>query len=233
MQTALLLPTDLVKGIFIKEIKNRFLCEINIDGESVVCYIPSSCRLSNFLNLNGREVLLKPVRDPKARTSYAVFAVKYKKNYIILNTSMANRIVETELSRRLFAYLGARKKILREKKIYGYKADFLIEDTKTVIEVKSIISLSSNAVFPTVYSQRAIDQLKKFSNLMENGYKVAYIFVSMNPYVNSVSISKEEPYYSLFMNCIKKGMSVASFSAEMKEDSIHIKKRLLTNLLNE
>ena len=68
---------------------------------------------------------------------------------------------------------------------------------------------------------------------MENGYKVAYIFVSMNPYVNSVSISKEEPYYSLFMNCIKKGMSVASFSAEMKEDSIHIKKRLLTNLLNE
>lgn len=38
-------------GIFIRELKNRFLCEVEIDSESVVCYVPSSCHLSNFLKL--------------------------------------------------------------------------------------------------------------------------------------------------------------------------------------
>lgn len=41
-------------GIFIQELKNRFLCEVEIDGESTVCYVPSSCHLSNFLDLKGK-----------------------------------------------------------------------------------------------------------------------------------------------------------------------------------
>lgn len=45
-------------GIFIQELKNRFLCEVEIDGESTVCYVPSSCHLSNFLDLKGKSVLL-------------------------------------------------------------------------------------------------------------------------------------------------------------------------------
>ena len=44
-------------GIFKKELKNRFLCLVEIDGEDTLCYIPSSCRLSNFIDLTGKEVL--------------------------------------------------------------------------------------------------------------------------------------------------------------------------------
>ena len=31
-----------ITGIFKKELKNRFLCEVQIDGKDVVCYVPSS-----------------------------------------------------------------------------------------------------------------------------------------------------------------------------------------------
>ena len=45
-------PTSELKiGIFETEIKNRFLCSVCVNGETVTCYIPSSCRLSNFIDM--------------------------------------------------------------------------------------------------------------------------------------------------------------------------------------
>ena len=35
-----------IEGVFVKELKNRFLCEVLVNGESTVCYVPSSCHLS-------------------------------------------------------------------------------------------------------------------------------------------------------------------------------------------
>ncbi len=37
------------QGIFKEELKNRFLCLVEVDGADTLCYIPSSCRLSNFV----------------------------------------------------------------------------------------------------------------------------------------------------------------------------------------
>lgn len=50
----------LITGVFKTELKNRFLCTVCVDGVDVICYIPSSCRLSNFIDLSGKTVLLKP-----------------------------------------------------------------------------------------------------------------------------------------------------------------------------
>lgn len=36
-------------GIFIQELKNRFLCEVEIDGESTVCYVPILLSSEQFL----------------------------------------------------------------------------------------------------------------------------------------------------------------------------------------
>ena len=94
---------EYITAIFIKELKNRFLCEVEIDGEHVVCYVPSSCHLSNFLKLEGQKVLLVPTQTKNARTQYALFAVPYKKSYIILNTSMANRAIENSIHSRRFS----------------------------------------------------------------------------------------------------------------------------------
>ena len=58
------------KGTFKKELKNRFLCEVQINGEDVVCYVPSSCHLSNFLQLEGKKVLLTPTQTPNYSIKY-------------------------------------------------------------------------------------------------------------------------------------------------------------------
>ncbi|MCD7919358.1 MAG: hypothetical protein LUG45_04675 [Clostridiales bacterium] len=137
---------DYKTGIFIRELKNRFLCEVEIDSELIVCYVPSSCHLSNFLQFYKKKVLLMPTTTPKSRTQYALFAVPYKRNYIVLNTSMANRAIEANIRRRLFSYLGKRNNVIKEHSVFGYKCDLYIKDTDTIVEVSSVFFIMLNVL---------------------------------------------------------------------------------------
>jgi DNA-binding sugar fermentation-stimulating protein len=219
--------SKIVYGTFKEEIKNRFLCTVSIDGTDTVCYIPSSCRLSNFINLANRTVMLRPIKKKDARTKYAVYAVKYGRSYVPLNLSVSNRVLETEIRRRYFSFLGKRETVFRERVIDGYKSDLYIADTDTVIEVKSILSFNKKAIFPTVFSERANRQLEELLGLLMNGHKVCYMLVSMCASVESIQINAEqEEYYRLIVDCMKHGMTVSAISLSMKNDLPYVKSRI-------
>lgn len=206
------------EGVFKCEIKNRFRCIVEIDGKDTICYIPSSSRLDNYIDLKNKPVLLSNTYGKNNKLRYAVYAVKYKQNYICLNSSIANQVIAESIRSRRFSTLGKRSNIHQELKIDGYKCDLFIEDSKTIVEVKSILSTSNQEVFPKVYSQRAIDQLKSISELMDNGYNACYILISLNPYLKKVQLNQNDSeYYKLFNECIEKGMTVYSFSIQLDE----------------
>ena len=208
-------PSNFIEGIFVKELKNRFLCEVIIDGVSTVCYVPSSCHLSNFLDLKNKKVLLVPTQTPNSRTKYALLAVTYKRGYLVLNTSMANVAVANSLKSRRFSCLGRRKNYQTEHSIGNYKTDIYIQDSNTIIEIKSIISTQSKGCFPTVFSERSIKQLKQLRELMHNGYKVCFMIISLNPYLKSIEINKDAEFYVEFMRCIEAGMTVKAYSCRL------------------
>lgn len=201
------MTNELISGILISEMKNRFLCLVRIGEDIVECYIPSSCKLSNFLSLDGKEVLLKRTQGKNTRTEFAVYAVKFRRSYLLLNLSQANRAVENEIHRRFFKDLGSRRQVSREVTVEGYKSDLYIHDTKTIIEIKSLLTTEKKGDFPTVYSERANNQLRKIMRLLTEGYKVCYMLVSLNPYVEVIELNKAEPEFrNLFLECAKRGM---------------------------
>lgn len=211
--------SEIVYGKFIEETKNRFLCTVNIDGTDTVCYIPSSCRLSNFIDLTNKEVMLQPIKKKNARTKYSVYAVKYRRSYVPLNLSSTNNTIEASLQRRIFSFLGSRKNVHREKNVDGYKSDLYIADTDTVIEIKSILSFNKDAVFPTVFSERANRQLQTIRALLERGHKVCYILVSMYPGVKNIYLNNQQMEYAeAFRVCVNNGMEVHAFSLGMKKE---------------
>ena len=221
--------TGFTIGKFKRELKNRFLCEVQIDGRDVVCYVPSSCHLSNFLQLEGKRVILIPTQTPNSRTKYALFAVPFKKNYIVLNTSMANRAVECGLIGRRFSYLGKRKEWLKEHKIDGYKADLYIPSSKTIIEIKSIISTSDAAIFPTVYSERTIKQLNQIEELLHKGYKVYFMIVSLHPYIKNITIDKNTEFYLELRKCLNAGLVVKAYTSRLKNNVLSVDKEININ----
>ena len=215
-----------VTGVFIRELKNRFLCEVKIDGKVEECYVPSSCHLSNFLHLKGKRVLLVPTQGKNPRTRYALYAAPYRRNYIVLNTSLSNVAVEKGIHNRRFSYLGKRTLVQKEHSIEGYKADLYIPQTKTIVEIKSVLSEKNEAVFPTVFSERTQNQLKNIQEMLDKGYNVAFIIVSLNPYVKKLTIDKSTEFYSELTRCIENGMEIRAYTSHLKDYEIEIKKQI-------
>ena len=208
------MPVPVVRyGIFKTELKNRFLCTVNIDGNDTLCYIPSSCRLSNFIDMNGRKVMLLPIKKRNARTKYSVYAIQYRRSLVPIGLSNVNHVIENNLHGRRFSFLGSRKHILREKSIDGYKSDIYIEDTDTVIEIKSILSFGKAALFPTVFSERANRQLENIKRLLLDGHRACYMFVSMYGGTKQIAINEDQSEYcALFRECTRLGMKVYGYS---------------------
>ncbi|MDD6060474.1 MAG: DNA/RNA nuclease SfsA [Ruminococcus sp.] len=228
MQIAL--KSNLITGTFIKELKNRFLCEVNIDGNIVICYVPSSCHLSNFLQLEGKQVLLTPTESKGARTKFSVFAIRYKQSYIILNSSIANKAVISNLSNRRFAFLGKRKKYFKEHTVSNYKSDIFISDTNSIIEVKSVISTDTTAIFPTVYSERALIQLRQLQKLLSEGLKVYLFVVSLNPYVKEIKLNENTEFSNELKKCLEEGMVLKAYSCKLNDDRIRIQREVKIEL---
>ena len=215
-----------ISGVFVKELKNRFLCEVKIDGKVEECYVPSSCHLSNFLQLKGKRVVLIPTQGKNPRTKYALYAAPYRRNYIILNTSLSNVAIEKGIHNRRFSYLGKRSNVQKERSVEGYKADLYIPQTKTIVEIKSVLSENDEAVFPTVFSERTQNQLKSIQEMLDKGYKVVFIIVSLNPYIKKLTIDISTEFYLELTRCIEKGMEIRAYTSHLKDYEIEIKKQI-------
>ena len=217
---------EIKTGVFIQELKNRFLCEVEIDSESVVCYVPSSSHLSNYIDLHKKHVLLIPTATPSARTPYALFAVPYKKNFIVLNTSMANSAIADNIHNRRFCFLGKRKHVVKEYTVSGYKCDLYIEDTNTIIEIKSIISTDEKAVFPTVYSERTIKQLEILRRELLAGKKACFCIVSLHPYVKEIVIRKDTDFFKGLKTCLDLGMYLHAYSTRLRSTGLIVEREV-------
>ena len=219
--------SNFVIGIFKRELKNRFLCEVSVSGEDIVCYVPSSCHLSNFLKLEGKQVLLVPTQAQNARTAYALYAVCYRNSYILLNTSLANRAIESNIRKPRFYFLGARRIVKKEYRIHNYKADLYLPETDTIIEIKSIISTDKVARFPSVYSERTLNQFRSIQQLLKEGHKVCFFVVSLCPSVKEIIIDRDSEFYTEFSKCVQCGMQVAAYNCKISGDELLINKTLI------
>ena len=213
-------PSELKTGQFISESKNRFLCTVKIDGAEEVCYIASSCRLDNFIDLRGKNVLLIKNKGTKGRTQYSVIGVKHKRNFIILNTSWANKAIDSSFLKRRFSFLGKRKDYRTEIDVSGYKADFYIPCSKTIIEVKSVIATNDTAIFPTVYSERTLVQLRRIAELLDEGYKGYFFIVSLNTYFKDIKLLQDSEIASQLNWCIARGLIVKGFRCRLSADGL-------------
>ena len=204
-------------GVFIEESLNRFICLVNVDGKIVECYVQSSCRLDNFINLKGKTVFLKKILNPK-RARYIVVGFKYKRIKALLSPKMANDLFFDYLSSRKSAYLGDRKNIKKEYIIGNYKSDFYIPSSKKVFEIKAIIDFSDKAIFPSVYSERAIKQLIEIEKLLDNGYCCYYEIISLNPLINDIEFDMKQKLSIELQRLIAKGLIIEFKKAVCKNN---------------
>lgn len=220
---------EIIEGIFLKESKNRFLCEVLINGVVEECYVPSSSRIENYLKLNSKKVLLSRNNGRSIRTKYSLFAVYYYNKLILLNLNKVNDLLMYYLLENDLVDSDIYN-IKKEVFIDGYKSDLVIkkfdETKEKIIEAKGIIDIRKEIDFPKVHSERALKQLINIKTLLNSQYAVEYYFVSLSPIVQKVSITDLTPdYYNMLKQCLKNGLKIKGITICIDEGwNIYFKK---------
>ena len=160
------------KAVFVSEGNSRFICNILYEEEILECYVPITCKLSSLLSLEGKEILIRETTKAAKRTKFTLFAVQNKNDYLIVNAILA--ITE---SNNLF---------YPEQIVENYKCDFYSATSKTLIEVKSVITTEQEVLLPNMKTQRAIIQLHNICSLLSKGYRAEYFIVAYAPQLEIV-----------------------------------------------
>lgn len=142
---------------------------------------------------------------------------------------MANRAIESSISGRHFSYLGKRKDVIKEHTINGYRADLYLPSTKTIVEIKSVISIADHAKFPTVYSERTLKQLASILELLQKGYRVCFAIVSLHPYIKTVDIDTGTYFYNELVKCMNAGLIIKAYTGRLQENGFVIDKEIPIN----
>ena len=112
--------------------------------------------------------------------------------------------------------------IKKEHTIYDYKADLYLPETDTIIEIKSIISTDKVARFPSVYSERTLDQFRNIQQLLRQGHRVCFFIVSLCPTVREIVVDRDSEFYAEFIKCVQLGMRVSAYGCKTNTDQISI-----------
>ena len=82
---------DYVKGIF-KNRPNRFIAEVEVDGNIEIAHVPNTGRCKELLVENAT-VWLKPSDNPNRKTKFSLHFVENKNVLVSLYSQQANSIV--------------------------------------------------------------------------------------------------------------------------------------------
>lgn len=208
---------EYTSAVFYREKRHRFACEVLIDENVVDCYVASSCKLSKLINLDQKNVLVKENDREKSKYDYSLFALKQDNCFVLLNLSYVNELVEKLAYAKKIDVLGHPELIIREKNFGKYRADLFIPDTKTIVEIKTVLCDRTDEIFPSVASKRIPHQLEMLYSLLSDGYNVVYLIVCLNPITRKIIINRDERFTNLYIRCTNLGMKTEACALSIDE----------------
>ncbi|WP_218652415.1 DNA/RNA nuclease SfsA [Paenarthrobacter nitroguajacolicus] len=128
----------LLEGTIVRR-PNRFIIEVELDGELIPCHCPTTGRIGNLV-LDGLACLLSPAENPARKTRYTVEAIAVDRQaqypWIGINQNAANKYIEAALTSGALDGIVPVESVLREQKLGISRLDFLVNND-TFVEVKT------------------------------------------------------------------------------------------------
>jgi len=222
--------TDLVKAIF-RNRANRFIVEVELDGEIVKAHLPNTGRCKELL-INGATVYLKPSDNPNRKTKYSLYFVENNGALVAMFSQEANKIVFDAIKRGKIKELSSYSILESEKSIGNSRIDIYLanEDSnnivdETYIEVKSVTLIKDGvAQFPDAPTERGRKHLEELISLKKEGIRSVVFFLVEHPNGNSFRPNWEnDPKFSETLNkAYDEGVEILVYKTENTLDSIEL-----------
>lgn len=213
--------SSIIKGTFIKR-DNRFIAQVNINGNVEVCHIKNTGRCRELL-VEGTEVWLEPSTNPARKTKYSLVVVNKNGRLVNMDSQAPNKVVEEAILNGLIfdnvTYLK------REYKYDNSRFDFYMEqgEVKSFVEVKGVTLENNNVVsFPDAPSERAVKHLDELKNSLNDGYNAYVVFVVQMSDVNYFvpNIENHREFADKLKEVSKAGVNVLAYDCNVKYDEL-------------
>lgn len=168
--------SDTVRGRFIRR-PNRFIAEVELDGETVICHVKNTGRCRELLT-DGATVILQKASGENRRTNYDLIAVYKGENLINIDSQAPNKVFY-EWVRGGHFIDGLT--LIRPETVYGdSRFDLYAEagERKIFAEVKGVtLEEDGVAMFPDAPTERGLKHLRGLIDAKRNGFEAYAVFV--------------------------------------------------------
>lgn len=221
----------IVRAKFINR-PNRFVANVEIDGEVTACHVKNTGRCRELL-VKGADVFLEESDNPNRKYKYSLVAVKKGNRLINMDSQAPNKIVGEWLEGGgLFHDI----KLLKPETTYkSSRFDFYCEyeDKKAFIEVKGVTLENDGVVsFPDAPTKRGTKHINELISCIDEGYEAYIIFVvQMKDALYFKPNEENDPEFSKALKTAQKShVRIIALDCEVFEDGIVIKNEVKTQI---
>ena len=214
--------TDLVKAIF-RNRENRFIAEVEIDGEIVRAHLPNTGRCKELL-IDGVTVYLKPSDNPNRKTKYSLHLIENNGALVAMYSQQASKIVIDAILNGKVKELSGYDIVGSEKTIGNSRIDIYLANLdendnpidETYVEVKSVTLIKDGiAQFP---------DLEELISLKKEGIRSVVFFLIEHPNGNSFRPNWEnDPEFSQTLKkAYHEGVEILVYKTENTLEKIEL-----------
>jgi len=217
---------DYVKGIF-KKRPNRFIAEVEIDGEIQIAHVPNTGRCKELL-VEDAVVWLKPSDNPKRKTQFSLHFVENRGHLVSIYSQQANEIVYDAIRNGQIKELSCYNNHQREKTIDNSRIDIYLTNEngeECFVEVKGVtLVVGTEARFPDAPTERGTKHLKELIKLKKDGYRAVVFFLIQHPLGESFAPNWEnDSVFSKTLNdAYENGVEILVYKCDNRLDGIDL-----------
>lgn len=221
-------PTKLVKGKIIKRYK-RFLADIELEsGELITAHTANTGSMKTCWE-PGWKVLCSFHDNPKRKLKYSLELTHNGKSWILVNTSLPNKIGFEAVEKGLIKELIGYDSIKPEAKIGKSRIDLLLtkdSGEKCYVEIKNVTLKGEGdlALFPDGVTERGQKHLRELMDIKSNGDRACMLYIVNRSDVNKFSPATEiDPVYAeLLKEAEASGVEILVYQTKITPSEVKI-----------
>lgn len=201
---------------------NRFIANIELDGNNEICHVKNTGRCKELLTDNAT-VLVQEFDNSNRKTKYDLISVYKGDRLINMDSQVPNKVFyEWVKDAGLFENITW---IKPEFKYGNSRFDFYIEtlEKKIFVEVKGV-TLEENGVvmFPDAPTLRGLKHVNELINSIDDGFEAYVVFIVQMKDVEyfTPNLNTHKAFGEALSLAERKGVKILALDCEVTETSI-------------
>ena len=225
----MIIEGTLFKG-HLEERINRYLASVNIDGNTILCFVPNPGRMLELL-IPGKKVVLKEAGNKNRKTSYDLIGVYHEGQIVSIDSRVPNKLTYEALKDRKIPELDGYETIKKEYSYGKSRLDFLLSNgsERCLLEVKSgTLVENKRALFPDAPTERGRRHLRELIQAKKEGMRACVLFIiqRIDAEIFSPNDITDPEFGKVLRHAEKEGVEIFAYTSEFKDNSIILKDKI-------